>query len=140
MPEASREIAELLLAAGLGGGATGFWGWIQKRTSNKAEDKTGEAAILAAATRLQEVMNEAAKNTVADLRTQLEEFRAEAATLRERVEQLEGENRAMRQHRESLEALLRRQGIDIPAATAPGSLLVVQDGLATVLAPDRRKP
>ena len=49
MPDASREIAELLLAAGLGSGATGFWGWIQKRTSNRAENKTGEAAILAAA-------------------------------------------------------------------------------------------
>jgi TolA-binding protein len=140
MPDASREIAELLLAAGLGSGATGFWGWIQKRTSNRAENKTGEAAILAAATRLQEVMNEAAKNTVADLRNQLDEVRQEAERLRERVDQLEGENRAMRQREESLEQLLRRQGIDIPGATAPGALLVVQDGVATVMKPERMRP
>lgn len=91
-------------------------------------------------TRLQEVMNEAAKNTVADLRKQLDEVRQEATQLREHVDQLEGENRAMRQHRESLEALVRRQGIDIPAAIAPGSLLVVQDGVATVMTTERKKP
>ena len=131
MPERAREIAELL-AAGMGGAAvTGFWGWLQRRTSNKAENKTGEAAILGAATRLQEIMNEAAKNHVAELRNEID-------ALRDRVEQVEGENRELRQHSQSLEAILRRQGIDIPQATAPGNLLVVEDGNARVMRHERK--
>lgn len=135
MPERTREIAELLIA-GLGGaGVTGFWGWLQRKTSNAAENKTGEAAILGAAARIQEIMNEAAKAHMADLRS-------EVSDLRGRVDQLEGENRQLRQHSESLEAVLRRQGIDIPMATAPGALLVVEDGEARVMRHERkpRKP
>lgn len=132
MPERAREIAELI-AAGVGGAAmTGFWGWLQRRTSNPAEAKTGEAAILSAAARLQEVINDAAEAHVADLRMQVER-------LQDRVDHLEGENRQLRQHSESLEAVLKRQGIDIPEALSPGSLLVVEEGVARVMKPVRRR-
>lgn len=132
MPERAREIAELLVAGIGGAGVTGFWAWLSRRTSNKAENKTGEAAILGAATRLQEIMNEAAKNHVADLRTEID-------GLRDRIEQVEGENRELRQHSQSLEAILRRQGIDIPQATKPGTLLVVEEGQARMMRHERKK-
>lgn len=131
MPERTREIAELLVAAIGGGGVTGFWAWMSRKASNKAENQTGEAAILGAATRLQEIMNEAAKTHVADLRSEIDGLRA-------RVEQVEGENRELRQHSQSLEAILRRQGIDIPQATKPGNLLVVEDGQARVMRHERK--
>lgn len=132
MPERAREIAELLVAGIGGAGVTGFWAWAARRTSNKAENKTGEAAILGAATRLQEIMNEAAKNHVADLRTEID-------GLRDRIEQVEGENRELRQHSQSLEAILRRQGIDIPQATKAGTLLVVEEGQARMMRHERKK-
>lgn len=144
MPERAREIAELL-AAGIGGAAmTGFWGWIQRRTSNVAENKAGEAAILGAATRLQEVMNEAVEKASARWEDELEasreesaRLRSEIAGLRKRVQHVEGENRQLRQHAESLEATLRRNGVDLSAALAPGTLLVVEDGQATITPPRR---
>lgn len=132
MPDQTREIAELIVAGGLGAGVTGFWAWLRRKASNPAELQTSEAAILGAATRLQEVMNEAAKSHVSDLRFELEAVRATALRLNDRVDHLEGENRQFRQRNESLEAVLRRQGIDIPTATAPGALLIVEGGHATV--------
>jgi len=153
MPERAREITELL-AVGLGSaGLTGFFGWLQRRTSNKAENQAGEAAILGAATRLQEVMNTAAEKAaerwadeLAAARSELAAARSEAFRLRERVDSLEGqltslknENRQIRQHAESLEATLRRNGVDLSSAMAPGALLVVEKGIATVTPAPRKR-
>ena len=139
MPERTREIAELL-AAGMGGAAvTGFWGWLQRRTSNSAEDKGGEAAVLQAATRLQEVLNLAVEQASVRTHAEIEDLRRENTHLRQRIENLEGEKRQYDQLTESLKSILERQGIDWKAATAPGALLVVDHGKATVTR-GRRKP
>ena len=134
MPERARELAELLVAAGGGAGLTGFFGWLQKRTSNKAENQAGEAAILGAATRLQEIMNDAAKNQVASLREDLEAMRG-------RIEHLEGELREERQRSQSLESILRRNGYDLAAATEAGAFTVIEPATqtATVTPPRRRR-
>lgn len=137
MPEHTREIAELLVA-GLGGaGVTGFWGWLQRRTSNKAENKTGEAAILSAATRLQEVLNTAVEKASERTQAEIEDLRRENAALRQRVDNLEGEKRQSDQVIESLKHVLERQGIDWSEVTAPGALLVVENGAATITQPPR---
>lgn len=135
MPERTREIAELIVV-GLGGaGLTGFWGWIQKRTSNKAENQTGEAAIVAAAAKMQEIMNEAARSHVAELRQEVASLKAEVATLR-------GELRDEQQRSNSLESILRRNGYDLSAASEPGAFTVIDPESQTASitpAPRRRK-
>lgn len=133
MPDSATEIAALL-AAGVGGAAvSGFWGWVQKRTSNKAENQVGEAAILGAATRLQEIMNAAAEVHVAGLRLEMDGYRSELLAAKLRIEHLEGENRQRAQIIDSLHHLLDRQGINWRAATAAGTVLVVGDGEPTVI-------
>jgi NCAIR mutase (PurE)-related protein len=138
MPERTREIVELL-AAGVGGAAvSGFWGWVTRRTSNPAENRTGEAAVLMAATKLQEVMNEAVERASDRLNAEMDDLRLDNIKLRERIEKLEGDNRNLVQIRESLQAILVRAGIDWEQATQPGAVLVVEGGTATVTPPRRR--
>lgn len=133
------EIAKLLAAASGGAGVTGFFGWLQRRTSNSAENKSGEAAVILAAARLQEVLNAAVENASKRTEAEIEELRRENDGLRSRIENLEGEKRQYDQIIESLKSILDRQGIDWKAATEPGALLVVEAGEATVTKPGRRR-
>lgn len=139
MPDQTLEIAKLLAAAGGGAGVTGFFGWLQRRTSNKAENKGGEAAVVAAAARLQEVLNVAVEQASARTHAEIEDLRRENTGLRDRIENLEGEKRQYDQVIESLKSILSRQGIDWKTATEPGALLVVDHGEATVTRPSRRR-
>ncbi len=135
MPERTREIAELIFA-GIGGGTvTGFFAWLQRRTSNKAENHTGEAAIIAAAAKMQEIMNEATRHHVADLRLELDTLKAEVVKLR-------GELRDEQQRSNSLESILRRNGYDLTAAFEPSAFTVVDPATQTATvtpAPKRGK-
>lgn len=127
MPERTRDIVELIIAAGGGAGMTGFFAWLNGR-------KPGEASILAATAQLQEALNKAAENQMSGLRS-------EVATLKDEVETLRGELRAERQRSMSLESILRRNGYDLSAATEPGAYTVIDpdNQTATVTpAPKRR--
>lgn len=127
MPEQARGIIELVIAAGGGAGATGFFAWLNGR-------KPGEASILAATAQLQEALNKAAENQMAGLR-------GEVATLKDEVETLRGELRAERQRSLSLESILRRNGYDLSAAMEPGAFTVIDpaEQTATVTPPPRRR-
>lgn len=98
----ARDVVELLLASGVGAGVVGgFWAWLSSRP-------TGQAAVIEAAAKLQEALNLAAER-------QAESLTARVADLEDRLEATEGENRQLQQHIVSLEAVLRRQGLDIPS-------------------------
>ena len=81
---------------------------------------------MASAADLQEAVNAATKETLAG-------FRQEVSDLRRRVEELEGENRQKAQVIQSLEALLKANGVDLKAATAPGAVLIIDKDHAEIL-------
>ena len=92
-------------------------------------------------------INEAAHGIVSDLRAEVDRVQAraiqcerESREMATRIDSLEGRNRQLWQRNDSLEAVLRREGIPVPARDISGSLIVMEGGHATVFKPDPAKP
>ncbi|MDO1560433.1 hypothetical protein Q0812_13440 [Brevundimonas sp. 2R-24] len=134
MPERA-QLIEMLGSAGIGGLIVGFWQYMSARLKSKPDADTAQAALIEGAAALQMALNKTAEGLVSDLRHQLEEQAKRIEALEADKEQCRGENRQMAQRVDSLEALLRRNGITVPEATARGALLVVEGGQATVMKP-----
>lgn len=121
---------------GLVMGSGGLWAFLSARTKAPADLTTAQAAF-------QTALSQQAAGFIAALQADRADLLARVASLSHRVEELENENlqcrgetAQMRQHIESLQEHLRRHGINIPKATRPRGLTVLEDGKATVFTLD----
>ena len=117
-------------------GSGGLWAFLSARAKAPADLTTAQAAF-------QTALSQQAAGFITALQADRAALVAEVAALRSRVDELENENHQcrgetaqMRQHIESLQEHLRRHGIDIPKASRPRGLTVLEDGKATVFTLD----
>lgn len=140
MEDPTQEIARIILAGG-GGAAVvgGFWAWLGKLAPGHAAVQRSHADVLTAATKLQEIMNNAVEKAAERMHADLEDVRQENVKLRERLDALEGQHRQSQQVVQSLQSILDKNGIDWRAAIETGTLLVVEGEKATVVSSQRRR-
>lgn len=129
-----------VLVAAVGGGAalgaaglTALGAWVIARRQGNAQDKTANAAAIAAEAAVQQTINQGfatltaqyeARNTDllqqnASLEGKLDEALGKLDEALARADQVTGEMRDLTQHVESLESTLRRMGYDIPQRRRP---------------------
>lgn len=140
MEDPTQEIARIILAGG-GGAAVvgGFWAWLGKLAPGHAAVQRSHADVLTAATKLQEIMNNAVEKAAERMHADLEDVRQENVKLRERLDALEGQHRQSQQVVQSLQSILDKNGIDWRTAIETGTLLVVEGENATVVSSQRRR-
>lgn len=140
MGDPTQEIARIILAGG-GGAAVvgGFWAWLGKLAPGHAAVQRSHADVLTAATKLQEIMNNAVEKAAERMHADLEDVRQENVKLRERLDALEGQHRQSQQVVQSLQSILDKNGIDWRTAIETGTLLVVEGEKATVVPSQRRR-
>ncbi len=140
MEDPTQEIARIILAGG-GGAAVvgGFWAWLGKLAPGHAAVQRSHADVLTAATKLQEIMNNAVEKAAERMHADLEDVRQENVKLRERLDALEGQHRQSQQVVQSLQSILDKNGIDWRTAIEAGTLLVVEGEKATVVSSQRRR-
>ena len=147
MEDPTQEIARIILAGG-GGAAVvgGFWAWLGKLAPghaavqrSRADVQRSHADVLTAATKLQEIMNNAVEKAAERMHADLEDVRQENVKLRERLDALEGQHRQSQQVVQSLQSILDKNGIDWRTAIEAGTLLVVEGENATVVSSQRRR-
>lgn len=140
MEDPTQEIARIILAGG-GGAAVvgGFWAWLGKLAPGHAAVQRSHADVLTAATKLQEIMNNAVEKAAERMHADLEDVRQENVKLRERLDTLEGQHRQSQRVVQSLQSILDKNGIDWRAVVETGTLLVVEGEKATVVPSQRRR-